>query len=199
MQRRVRPPRPKLTWTLRRLFTKSELHSIAEIEKLIGELQEAREFLQSEGERVRRETERYTNLTQTASASVKIISDTVVGWREAGHQASWRLAIERAVATIRSSDPGELPRTRPDGSDHSGSPKARLAVTLAVIGQLEAKSFADCVAQAISDGILRTLARGALSRGPLQGASTDRRSSTYQSAATSAAAPSTRVGHAART
>jgi hypothetical protein len=59
--------------------------SIAAIEKLIGELQEARDFLQSEGERVRRETERYTNLTQTASASVKIISDTVAGWREAGH------------------------------------------------------------------------------------------------------------------
>jgi prophage DNA circulation protein len=59
--------------------------SIAEIEKLIAELQEARDFLQSEGERVRRETERYTNLTQTASASVKIISDTVAGWREAGH------------------------------------------------------------------------------------------------------------------
>jgi hypothetical protein len=59
--------------------------SIAEIEKLIGELQEARDFLQSEGKRVRRETERYTNLTQTASASVKIISDTVAGWREAGH------------------------------------------------------------------------------------------------------------------
>jgi hypothetical protein len=32
--------------------------SIAEIEKLIGELQEARDFLQSEGEGVRRETER---------------------------------------------------------------------------------------------------------------------------------------------
>jgi hypothetical protein len=28
MQRRVRPPRPKLTWTLRRLFTKSELHQL---------------------------------------------------------------------------------------------------------------------------------------------------------------------------
>jgi len=48
-------------------------------------LQEAKDFLQSEGERVQRETERYTNLTQTASASVKIISDTVAGWREAGY------------------------------------------------------------------------------------------------------------------
>jgi hypothetical protein len=59
--------------------------SIAEIEKMIGELQEAKDFLQFEGERVQRETEHYTNLTQMASASVKIISDTVAGWREAGH------------------------------------------------------------------------------------------------------------------
>ena len=59
--------------------------SIAEIEKMIGELQEAKDFLQSEGERVQRETEQYTTLTQMASASVKIISDTVAKWREAGH------------------------------------------------------------------------------------------------------------------
>src|SRR5262249_61569256 len=59
--------------------------SIAEIEKMIGELQEAKDFLQSEGERVQRETEHYTTLTQMASASLKIISDTVAKWREAGH------------------------------------------------------------------------------------------------------------------
>ena len=59
--------------------------SIAEIEKMIGELQEAKDFLQSEGERVQRETEHYTNLTQMASASVKIISETLSGWRQAGH------------------------------------------------------------------------------------------------------------------
>jgi hypothetical protein len=59
--------------------------SIAEIEKMIAELQEAKDFLQSEGERVQRETEQYTTLTQMASASVKIISDTVAKWREAGH------------------------------------------------------------------------------------------------------------------
>jgi hypothetical protein len=55
--------------------------SIAEIEKMIGELQAAKDFLESEGERVQRETEHYTTLTQMASASVKIISDTVAGWR----------------------------------------------------------------------------------------------------------------------
>jgi hypothetical protein len=59
--------------------------SIAEVEKIIGELQAAKDFLESEGERVQREAERYTTLTQMASASVKIISDTVAGWREAGH------------------------------------------------------------------------------------------------------------------
>jgi len=59
--------------------------SIAEVEKIIGELQAAKDFLESEGERVQREAEHYTTLTQMASASVKIISDTVAGWREAGH------------------------------------------------------------------------------------------------------------------
>jgi hypothetical protein len=62
--------------------------SIGEIEKLIGEMQEARNFLQNEGERIQRETARYTSLVQTASSSVGIIFDTVRGWREAGHPVS---------------------------------------------------------------------------------------------------------------
>ena len=67
------------------LVQKLEITSIAEVEKMIGELLEARDFLQAEGERVQREAEHYTTLTQMASASVKIISDTVAGWRQAGH------------------------------------------------------------------------------------------------------------------
>jgi hypothetical protein len=59
--------------------------SIAEIEKLIGELQAKKNYLQSEADRIERETARYMNLTQMASASVKIIFDTVSGWRQAGH------------------------------------------------------------------------------------------------------------------
>jgi hypothetical protein len=58
--------------------------SIAEFERLLSELQEAKNFLQSEGERIQRETAQYTNLARTASASGKIISDTVREWRE-GH------------------------------------------------------------------------------------------------------------------
>src|SRR5215831_20487196 len=67
------------------LIQKLGTTSIAEIEKMIGGLQEARDFLQAEGERVQRETEHYTTLTQMASASVKIISDSVAKLREAGH------------------------------------------------------------------------------------------------------------------
>jgi hypothetical protein len=53
--------------------------SIAEVGKMIGELRAAKDFLESEGERVQREAEHYTTLTQMASASVKIISDPVAG------------------------------------------------------------------------------------------------------------------------
>jgi hypothetical protein len=54
--------------------------SIADIDKLMGELQTARDYLQSEGERVRRMTARYAHLAQTASASVRIIADSVNKW-----------------------------------------------------------------------------------------------------------------------
>ena len=67
------------------LIRKVGATSIAEIEKLIGELQATKNFLQSEADRIEREMARYMNLTQMASASVKIISDTVARWREAGH------------------------------------------------------------------------------------------------------------------
>src|SRR5262249_20345000 len=61
-----------------------EATSIEEIEKRIGALQEAKDFLQSEGERVQCETEHYTTLTQMTSASLKIISDLVTKCHEAG-------------------------------------------------------------------------------------------------------------------
>lgn len=59
--------------------------SITDIDKLMSELQEARDYLRSEGERIRAETAHYTALTQAASASVKIIFDAVRGWRKADH------------------------------------------------------------------------------------------------------------------
>jgi len=43
--------------------------SIAQIEKLIGELQEAKNLLDSEGDRIQREMVRYIKFAQLASAS----------------------------------------------------------------------------------------------------------------------------------
>jgi hypothetical protein len=55
--------------------------SIAEITKLMSELQAARDYLHAEGQRVHRMAERYAHLTKTASASVKIISESMGKWR----------------------------------------------------------------------------------------------------------------------
>jgi hypothetical protein len=60
--------------------------SIAEIDGLMAELQEAKSYLQSEGERIERETVRYTNLTQMASFTAKIIFDAISQWHPANNQ-----------------------------------------------------------------------------------------------------------------
>jgi hypothetical protein len=52
--------------------------SIAQIERLIGELQQAKNFLASERERIERETVRYIKFTQMASDSVKFISSLIL-------------------------------------------------------------------------------------------------------------------------
>ena len=56
--------------------------SVTEIEKLMGELQAARDYLQIEGERLQREAARYAHLTQSALASVKMVSESMDKWRE---------------------------------------------------------------------------------------------------------------------
>jgi hypothetical protein len=67
--------------------------SIDEIEKLIAELQAARSYLQSEGERLQRELSRYEHLSQTAFASVKVIAQSLGDWRKSGHQLRGRPAV----------------------------------------------------------------------------------------------------------
>ena len=62
------------------LIQKVGAASIAEIDRLIAELQEAKSYLQSEGERIEREIVRYTNLTQMASFTTEMISDAVSQW-----------------------------------------------------------------------------------------------------------------------
>ena len=87
--------------------------SIADIDNLVSELQEARDHLQSEGERIRAETVRYISLTGAASASVKIIFDALRAWRTADHSApnqSQASAFEIMGAVIEdASDWGDGP------------------------------------------------------------------------------------------
>ena len=93
------------------LIQKVGATSIAEIEKLIGELQQAKHFLQTEGERIRRETVRYINFAQLVLASVKIIFDTVSGWRQEGHP------LRKFVSPANDStgSHGQLYHSAPDG------------------------------------------------------------------------------------
>jgi hypothetical protein len=77
--------------------------SIADIDNLVSELQEARDHLQSQGERIRAETVRYIGLTGAASASVKIIFDALRAWRTADpsdHNQSQASAFETTEAVI---------------------------------------------------------------------------------------------------
>jgi hypothetical protein len=60
--------------------------SIAEIERLIVELQEAKDHLQSETERIEREVIHYATLTQIASITAKISSDAVSQWHPPCHE-----------------------------------------------------------------------------------------------------------------
>jgi len=61
--------------------------SITDIDNLVSELQDARDYLQSEGERIRAEVAHYAALAEAASASVKIIFDVLRAWRTTGHPA----------------------------------------------------------------------------------------------------------------
>jgi hypothetical protein len=72
--------------------------SIADIDKLMAELQTARDFLQSEAERVRRMNARYAHLAQTASASVKVIAESLGRWRDVDSGHPPHPAMPRAVA-----------------------------------------------------------------------------------------------------
>lgn len=65
--------------------------SIADIETLMAELLVARDYLQAEGERVRRINANYAHLAQTASASAKIIADSIGRWHNPEPEMATRL------------------------------------------------------------------------------------------------------------
>lgn len=58
--------------------------SVAEIDRVIGELHAMRTLLQSEGDRVRREITGYAGLSQSAVTTVKTIADTLAQIKAGG-------------------------------------------------------------------------------------------------------------------
>jgi methyl-accepting chemotaxis protein len=63
---------------------KAGAESITEITKLIEQLHAARNYLETQGQRIARMADQYSQLTQTASDSVKIISESMGKWRDPG-------------------------------------------------------------------------------------------------------------------
>src|SRR3979490_2247296 len=57
--------------------------SVAEIEKLISELESLRDLLHAEGQRVQREISGYAQLSQAAMKSTRMIADNVSQWKRA--------------------------------------------------------------------------------------------------------------------
>ncbi len=57
--------------------------SLAEIEKLIAELESLRDLLHAEGQRVQREISGYAQLSQAAMKSTRMIADNVTQWKRA--------------------------------------------------------------------------------------------------------------------
>jgi hypothetical protein len=57
--------------------------SVQEIDRLIMELQQLRDLLQTEGARVQREITEYAHLSQSAMQSTKIIAESLQHWKGA--------------------------------------------------------------------------------------------------------------------
>lgn len=55
--------------------------SVSEIDRLMDDLRNVRDFLASEGERVQREIQSYAQLSQVAMTSVKIIAESMTQWK----------------------------------------------------------------------------------------------------------------------
>jgi hypothetical protein len=55
--------------------------SVTEIDGLIADLHNVRDFLKSEGDRVQREIASYAQLSQVAMTSVKIIAESMSQWK----------------------------------------------------------------------------------------------------------------------
>jgi hypothetical protein len=64
------------------LIDKVSATSIAEVAKLISDLQAVHKHLKAEGDRIQQQMARYAHMSDTVSASAKIITETLAEWRK---------------------------------------------------------------------------------------------------------------------
>ena len=86
MSRRTSPVAGRSLEQAALLVQREGATSTGEIEKLIAELQIARNYLQSQAEHLKRELSRYERLSRTAFGSVRGMAQCLGEWRESGHQ-----------------------------------------------------------------------------------------------------------------
>ena len=84
--------------------------SIAEIDWLMAEVREAKNYLQSEGERIEQEAVRYAHLTQLASVTAKIVLDAISRWHPSRNQPNSH--VSEVTANGQAVTPNQ-----PDASD----------------------------------------------------------------------------------
>ena len=80
------PPEPNADATVNNvnsLIQRVAGTSLAEIEKLISELESLRDLLHAEGQRVQREISGYAQLSHAAMKSTRMIADNVTQWKRA--------------------------------------------------------------------------------------------------------------------
>jgi hypothetical protein len=66
---------------LNSLLDRVSVSSVTEIDNLIADLRNVRDFLQNEGERVQREISSYAQLSHVAMTSVKIVAESMAQWK----------------------------------------------------------------------------------------------------------------------
>jgi hypothetical protein len=71
------------TESLSSLIARVAGHSTTEIDSLIAELQQVRNYLHDESERVQRKINEFAQMNQSALASIKVIADAVGPWKSA--------------------------------------------------------------------------------------------------------------------
>src|SRR5262245_14494221 len=71
------------TENLSALIARVAGHSTTEIDSLIAELQQVRNYLHDESERVQRKINEFAQMNQSALTSIKIIADAVGPWKSA--------------------------------------------------------------------------------------------------------------------